>query len=235
MKKASLMCIFNTNAVEVVKVYSTDLTQRSINSVWVPSQVDFSLFQQLNLKGYLNSTAAFHSHVEELSQTWHFQIKEKLADSWRHLPECISEWLPPSRKFIATSGEVGPKRSRGRRKCPPLRGRCLAVRAGSRRSCVSGFMDTVSANGSLTPRRGDLGRKYGGIDKYGNHIKAEVCRSNTALLLLLFFSCQCCSPFKSFRKCSKWAKWKQSAQHRESSTCVGLRSPEIRWSHSADR
>lgn len=70
MKKASFMCIFNTNAVEMVKVYSTDLTQWSNNYVLVTSQVDFSLFQQLNLTGNLNSTAAFHSHVEELSQTW---------------------------------------------------------------------------------------------------------------------------------------------------------------------
>lgn len=77
---------------------------------------------------------------------------------------------------------------------------------------LSGFMEKVSANGSLTPRRGHLGLKYGGIDKYGNHNKAEVCQSNTALLLLLlsrFSSCQCCSIFKSFRK-SKWVILKQT-------------------------
>lgn len=114
----------------------------------------------------------------------------------------------------ATSNEEGLNRNRGRRKCPPLCGCCLVVRPGYRRSCVSVSMEKVS---------GHFGLKYGGIDKFGNHNKAEVCRTNTALLLLLSSRvsfCRCCSAFKSFRICSKWAKLKQTIRHRERAATV---------------
>lgn len=57
----------------------------------------------------------------------------------------------------------------------------VAVRRGER-AAVSGLMEKVSANGSLTPRRGHLGRKYAETDQNGNLDSAQVRHNNAAFI-----------------------------------------------------
>lgn len=67
------------------------------------------------------------------------------------------------------------------RVCARLCAFSVVVR-GASGAAVSELMEKASANGSLTPRRGHLGRKYGEIDKNGNLSSTQVCHSNTALI-----------------------------------------------------
>lgn len=58
--------------------------------------------------------------------------------------------------------------------------RLVLLSNGASGAAVSELMETVSANGSLTPRRGHLGLKHGEIDKNGNLNSTQVCHSDAA-------------------------------------------------------
>lgn len=79
----------------------------------------------------------------------------------------------------ATTTEEGLNRSRGRRKCASLRALVLSSN-GASGAAGSELMEKVSANGSLTPRRGHLGPKHGEIDRNGNLNSTQVCHPNAA-------------------------------------------------------